>query len=35
MNKTLILVVEEDRHIRNHKDTKLKTQDYKYQAAEN
>ena len=35
MNKTLILVVEDDRPIRNLIVTTLKTHDYKYLAAEN
>ena len=35
MNKTLILVVEDDRPIRNLIITTLKTHDYKYLAAEN
>lgn len=34
MNKTLILVVEDDRPIRNLIVTTLKTHDYKYLAAE-
>ena len=35
MNKTLILVVEDDRPIRNLIVTTLKTHDYKYITAEN
>ena len=35
MNKALILVVEDDRPIRNLIITTLKTHDYKYLAAEN
>ena len=35
MNKTVILVVEDDRPIRNLIVTTLKTHDYKYLAAEN
>ncbi len=35
MNKTLILVVEDDRPIRNLIVTTLKTHDYKYLTAEN
>ena len=35
MNKTLILLVEDDRPIRNLIVTTLKTHDYKYLAAEN
>ena len=35
MNKTLILVVEDDRPIRNLIITTLKTHDYKYLSAEN
>ena len=35
MNKTLILVVEDDRPIRNLIITTLKQHDYKYLAAEN
>ena len=34
MNKTLILVIEDDRPIRNLIITALKTHDYKYLAAE-
>ena len=35
MNKTLILVVEDDKPIRNLIVTTLKTHDYKYLVAEN
>ena len=35
MNKTVILVVEDDRPIRNLMVTTLKTHDYKYLTAEN
>ena len=35
MNKILILVVEDDRPVRNLIVTTLKTHDYKYLAAEN